>query len=310
MDFKAFIEIIRPINSLMMGLAVIVGTIIACNSLELMLHNMIGVIWGFLTAFALTAASMVINDVLDVNVDRVNAPWRPIPSGRISLTTAKAYFLALCIIGLLASYFINSLALLVAFISIIISYTYSAWGKRTGLLGNAMVSLCVAIPFIYGSIIIYNSIIPITLIFFTIAFLANMGREVTKGMVDVEPLAEAIRNKCAKYGVDVRDLIIYADPSDPDKIEALRRLGFWVKKAKKDVLAGIYAVKRFRVVVNPDCVGVRREMGGYVWQKDRSGQIVEVPVKMNDDGMDAIRYAVYSSEKSRSRNNIRGAYVV
>jgi len=131
-----------------------------------------------------------------------------------------------------------------------------------------------------------------------------------KGMVDVEPLAEAIRDKCAKYGVDVRDLIIYADPSDPDKIEALRRCGFWVKKAKKDVLAGIYAVKRFRVVVNPDCVGVHREMGGYVWQKDRSGQIVEVPVKMNDDGMDAIRYAVYSSEKSRSRNNIRGAYVV
>jgi len=192
----------------MMGLAVIVGTVIACNSLELMLHNIVGVMWGFLTAFALTAASMVINDVFDVNVDKVNAPWRPIPSGRMSLITAKAYFLALCIIGLLASYFINPLALLVAFISIIISYTYSAWGKRTGLLGNAMVSLCVAIPFIYGSIIIYNSIIPITLIFFTIAFLANMGREVTKGMVDVEgDKLRGIKTVALVYGLSKAALV-------------------------------------------------------------------------------------------------------
>ncbi len=186
MDIKAYIEITRPINSLMMALAVIIGAVIACNNLNTLMNNSLKILLGSLTAFTLTAASMVINDVYDIEVDRVNAPWRPIPSGRISIVKAKIYFTILCIIGIASALFINLLAMIIALASIIISYTYSAWGKRTGLLGNAMVSFCVAIPFIYGSVILYDSIIPITLFFFLMAFLANMGREVTKGIIDVE----------------------------------------------------------------------------------------------------------------------------
>jgi 4-hydroxybenzoate polyprenyltransferase len=53
-----------------------------------------------------------------------------------------------------------------------------------GFLGNFMVSGCIAIPFIFGSLII-NSFSINNLFFASMAFLSNAGREVTKGIVDV-----------------------------------------------------------------------------------------------------------------------------
>jgi len=61
---------------------------------------------------------------------------------------------------------------------------YSAWGKRTGFPGNLMVSACISLPFIFGGLIT-GSMYP-SLYFSLMAFLSNTGREVTKGIVDVE----------------------------------------------------------------------------------------------------------------------------
>ena len=47
-----------------------------------------------------------------------------------------------------------------------------------------MVSFCVALPFIYGGVAI-GSLDPVLFVFACIAFVANMGREVAKGIVDV-----------------------------------------------------------------------------------------------------------------------------
>jgi geranylgeranylglycerol-phosphate geranylgeranyltransferase len=64
--------------------------------------------------------------------------------------------------------------------------TYTTIGKRSGLPGNFLVSTCVTIPFIYGSFIIPDVSRSNVLIFASIVFLANTGREITKGIVDVE----------------------------------------------------------------------------------------------------------------------------
>ena len=39
---------------------------------------------GFVTGFAICAFSMVVNDYYDIEVDRVNQPTRPLPSGQVS----------------------------------------------------------------------------------------------------------------------------------------------------------------------------------------------------------------------------------
>ena len=59
-------------------------------------------------------------------------------------------------------------------------------GKRSGLPGNFLVSICVAIPLVYGSIVATDDVQLNVWLFALIAFLSNTGREITKGIVDVE----------------------------------------------------------------------------------------------------------------------------
>jgi len=78
---------------------------------------------------------------------------------------------------------------------------YSTVGKRTGLPGNLIVSGCIALPFVYGGIIGGDSGLTHSLLFAIIAFLANTGREVTKGIVDVDgDRASGIRTVAVSWG--------------------------------------------------------------------------------------------------------------
>ena len=64
-----------------------------------------------------------------------------------------------------------------------------------------MVSTCIGLPFIYGGIIAGN--VSASLLFSALAFLANTGREVTKGIVDTEgDSALGVRTIAVTYGVD------------------------------------------------------------------------------------------------------------
>jgi geranylgeranylglycerol-phosphate geranylgeranyltransferase len=175
-----FLRLIRPLNCLMMGFAVIVGA-----SLVSTLNFTINLLLGFTTSFALTAASMVINDFYDRKIDSINEPNRPIPRGDVSPKEALIFALVLSIIGLIAAFKTNLPSLLVAVIAWIISLTYITEGKGTGLPGNFLVSATVVTPFIYGGLTV-GRIETSTLLFVAIAFLSNTGREVTKGIVDVE----------------------------------------------------------------------------------------------------------------------------
>ncbi len=193
----AYVEIIRPVNSIMNGVAVIVGYIIACGCLSININ----IIFGFLVGFFLTASSMVINDYFDRHIDAVNAPQRPIPSGRISERTAKIYGVFLGIIGLAVASYLGIIFFTIAFISYMISLLYNWRMKKTGFIGNLMVSYCVAIPFIYGALLAPTEDLTSAAIFALIAFLANTGREITKGIVDViGDSSRGIKTIAVKYG--------------------------------------------------------------------------------------------------------------
>jgi geranylgeranylglycerol-phosphate geranylgeranyltransferase len=175
-----FLQLIRPLNCLMMGFAVIVGA-----SLVSPLKFTTNLLLGFVTSFSLTAASMAINDYYDREIDAINEPNRPIPRGDVNPKEALIFVVTLTIIGLIAAFETNMPSLLVAVIAIIISITYINIGKGTGLPGNFLVSATVVIPFVYGGLTV-GQIETSTLLFVAIAFLSNTGREVTKGIVDVE----------------------------------------------------------------------------------------------------------------------------
>ncbi len=175
----SLLKLVRPINSAMVGFAVLIGAWITEFSLDgrLML--------GFLTGFFLAGASMALNDYFDREVDAIDKPYRPIPSGAVKPSEAIALASAFAGAGLIAALVAALECFFIAVAFFCLATTYNAFGKRLSLFGNLMVASCVAIPFIYGGLLARGPLQGLPLAFAALAFLSAMGREVTKGIADV-----------------------------------------------------------------------------------------------------------------------------
>jgi geranylgeranylglycerol-phosphate geranylgeranyltransferase len=183
----------------MMGFAVFVGALLAVS--QPFQGAWLNIVFGFFTGFLLCGAAMAINDYYDRRIDAVNEPTRPIPSGLVGVREALAFVAVLTVVGLVLAYLSSVLCLLVAAAAWIITVGYVTVGKRSGLPGNFLVSICVAIPFIYGSFAITGGLQLNVLLFALMAFLANTGREITKGIVDVKgDNAEGIKTLAVRFG--------------------------------------------------------------------------------------------------------------
>ena len=196
---SSFVKLTRPVNCVMMGFAVFVGAVLANPHFSSV--DWLNIFYGFVTGFTLTAASMTINDYYDRGIDAINEPSRPIPSGAISPREALAFVFVLSAAGFVFAFLASVLCLAVAVVSWITVVTYVTVGKRTGLPGNFLVSACVAIPFIYGSVTVVGQVQLNVWLFALMAFLSNTGREITKGIADVVgDKAENVKTLAVRYG--------------------------------------------------------------------------------------------------------------
>ncbi len=163
----------------MIGLAVVVGESIALGTFP----SLAEAVFGFSTASLLLAGTMVLNDIHDIEVDRVNSPNRPLPSEKIGIRQAYLLSAILSILGMISSIILGTFTLLAATLALVLMIYYNTRGKSTGLLGNAVVSFNVALPFFFGGLAVHN-LRPLLFIFSVLAFLANMAREIAKGIAD------------------------------------------------------------------------------------------------------------------------------
>ena len=168
----------------MMGFAVLVGAVIGGGSGILGSTTYLAL--AFVTGFAFTGSAMAINDYYDREIDAINEPQRPIPSGAMTPGEALAESLVLSAVGFASAWGLGPGNMAIAVVAWLTMMYYATAGKRTGLLGNFLVSFCVSLPFIYGGVMSGSGGLTGALLFASIAFLANTGREITKGIVDVE----------------------------------------------------------------------------------------------------------------------------
>ena len=97
----------------------------------------------------------------------------------------------------------------------------------------------------------------------------------------------------------------YADPSEPAYILQCQRAGLPMEPANNAVGPGIGAVSTALargMTIAPSCSGLLGEIPGYTWAKDRSGGFREVPIEINDDACDALRYGVVALDASFEDN--------
>ncbi len=157
----------------------------------------------FFAAFSgglIAASGMIINDIFDYEIDKVNKPKRPIASGKISLQSASTFYGILVGISLLLNLFLYLNAQIIAMTAIILLFYYSYKLKRTPLIGNIVIGLLTGFAFIYGGAVAGN--IEQTIFPAMFAFLINVGREIIKDMEDVEGDAkEGAVTFPIKYGI-------------------------------------------------------------------------------------------------------------
>ena len=197
-DVAAIVRITRPANAALMGVAVIVGFILSHGSMT-MLPQMVS---GAAAASLLIALANTTNDIVDADVDKINSPTRPIPSGKVNIVEARSLSLIIFFLGLLASFLtFNLLYVLMALEASALSILYNVYLKKTGLVGNVLVSALVALPFVAGGAIATSHLPAYLLLFSVMAFLTNLGREVHKGVIDVKgDLLKGIETPAVKYG--------------------------------------------------------------------------------------------------------------
>ena len=180
-----YLEILRPGNALMGAISIILIAIIDKTI-------SIPIVLAMITVFFETAAGNVINDYFDYNIDLVNKPERPIPSGRISLENGKRYayllFAAGTVCGFLISYLTaNWIPFIIVLIADVVLYLYAYKLKATPLIGNLAVGFMTGFGFVFGGFTINNPSIVMTSIFLGFfAFVMTTAREIIKDIEDVE----------------------------------------------------------------------------------------------------------------------------
>jgi geranylgeranylglycerol-phosphate geranylgeranyltransferase len=200
LNLKASISILRPVNCAMIGFAVIIGYFVSrpsTVSVPLLAAS-------FVTGFAICAFSMVANDYYDIEVDRVNQPARPLPSGAISKREAASIAGLTLAVGLAAAVATLSIAaVLIAGLYALLAWLYDYSVKKYGLIGNLIVASSLAIPFIYGGVVSGGDVSGSLLLFMAAtSLLAGVGREVVKAMADVPgDQKRGIRSYAAVHGL-------------------------------------------------------------------------------------------------------------
>lgn len=91
---------------------------------------------------------------------------------------------------------------------------------------------------------------------------------------------------------------IFADYSRPENIREIYLAGFNIKDANKDVKKGIDSVRSKNLFIHSGSKNLISELRSYSWKADRDGKLLEEPIKIKDDGADALRYAIHSWTKA------------
>jgi geranylgeranylglycerol-phosphate geranylgeranyltransferase len=179
MRIAGFFTITRPVNSLVAGLAAIIAYLIDTGTVipqTLLLFCVVALV---------TAAGNAINDFFDAEIDAVNRPDRPIPSGAVTRTAARGFAVTLFLAGILVSFFTGFLCTGIAIINSLILVAYAGKLKRTPFFGNFTVAYLSASIFLFGGAL--NGwdglvhIVPIAVI----TFFAMLSRELVKDVEDV-----------------------------------------------------------------------------------------------------------------------------
>lgn len=206
MKIKAVRELTRAEHGLMYGFAVLIGMLVAGGGS----YGYEPVVLGFFTAMFVQAGAFALNDYCDLESDTANRRMdRPLVRGDLKKDDALLIACAATALGIICAAFLA--LFLKRFILFLLPLTVTALGilydikmKELLAVSNFYIAFTMAVPFIFGGLIVESVRIGMALLLLSsIALLAGFGREVMKDIADVK--GDALRNVrsiARVYGVE------------------------------------------------------------------------------------------------------------
>jgi geranylgeranylglycerol-phosphate geranylgeranyltransferase len=179
---KAVLKLMRIDLAFSAGICVIMGQVFALDHFA----RWTIMLFGFFAVFLISSAILVLNDIIDLETDRINAPDRPIPSGMVKKSEALLLFWVMMGVGLYLSYTLNTFAFVISVILAIVGFLYNRFFKKCGLAGNLMVSFSVGMTFIFGSVSTGQLLNKTAIFFGLIAALIDLGEEIMADAMDMK----------------------------------------------------------------------------------------------------------------------------
>ena len=137
----AYLQLTRPANVITAWADILAGYG-AAGMVSADTAQISPLIWLLLATSGLYAGGVTFNDVFDAELDAVERPERPIPSGRASSTGAGLLGAALLVIGVMAAMQVSLLSGGIALGIALLALTYDKFSKHSALFGPVNMGLC------------------------------------------------------------------------------------------------------------------------------------------------------------------------
>lgn len=165
---------------------------------------------GFISLSMVSSAGYIINDILDIEGDRVHPEKRrrPIAAGRVSVKTAALISVVLFIASVALAYSLSAAFALFPLALMVSSLAYNLWLKNAAIVDIHVIALNFLLRAVSGAVLIdvYTSPWLVTTIFFMALFMAVGKRRAELGVLN----QDAVRHKrvYAVYNERLLDMMV------------------------------------------------------------------------------------------------------
>jgi 4-hydroxybenzoate polyprenyltransferase len=152
---KAYLQLCRPANLPTAAADVLAGTAISGlfavdGAFQLADIAVLPFLLLVMASVFLYAGGVVLNDVFDIEIDRVERPERPIPSGVVPLGKARSLGFVLLAVGIGLAFFVGKTTSLIAVFLAVSILSYDKFAKHHPILGPLNMGVCRGLNLLMG----------------------------------------------------------------------------------------------------------------------------------------------------------------
>jgi len=143
-------------------------------------------IFTLLACVFVAAGGYIINDLFDIETDRINKPEKLILSKHISLNSARIFYVILTAVGIVSGFLVGLGMGILCVVLAILLFFYSSDLKGEMLQGNLLIAMMAGMVVYVSSRGVYNVSNTYFGEYASVAFFITMVREIIKDIEDIE----------------------------------------------------------------------------------------------------------------------------